>query len=258
MKREKSFTLIELLVVIAILGLLSSFVLVAMRGSREKAEVAKLLQYSSSIKHVLGADVILELNFEGAEDDGVVDDSSGYDNTCSIDGNENYEDNSISELGKSFSFDGSTLIKVDNLSGLTDSVTVEFWFNPSALNNNDLLVFYEFNCSLSYLNGELVFATSKGSVVSSFSNLNEWSHIVGTFNKGETKLFINTEEKASGSFDSYSFQVANLDIGGYRWGAGYEIDGKMDNLRIYSKALSSAEIKKHYVEKAKEKGIAVK
>ncbi len=39
--KNKSFTLIELLVVIAVIGLLSSIVLVSMRGARDKAKVAK-------------------------------------------------------------------------------------------------------------------------------------------------------------------------------------------------------------------------
>jgi len=47
--RKKGFTLIELLVVIAIIGLLSSIVLVSIKGAREKAKIAKARQEVNTI-----------------------------------------------------------------------------------------------------------------------------------------------------------------------------------------------------------------
>ena len=47
--KNKGFTLIELLVVIAVIGLLSSIVLVSMKGTREKARVAKTQQEIDAI-----------------------------------------------------------------------------------------------------------------------------------------------------------------------------------------------------------------
>jgi len=47
--RQKSFTLIELLVVIAVIGLLSSIVLVSLKGVREKAKIAKTKEQIDTI-----------------------------------------------------------------------------------------------------------------------------------------------------------------------------------------------------------------
>ncbi|MDO8436136.1 MAG: type II secretion system protein, partial [bacterium] len=54
-KKKKAFTLIELLVVIAIIGLLASIILVSLKGTREKARIAKSLDFSQRINHALGA-----------------------------------------------------------------------------------------------------------------------------------------------------------------------------------------------------------
>jgi len=81
--KNKSFSLIELLVVIAIIGLLASIILVSLKGVREKAEIAKGLEFSQSIQHALGADAVGIWSFD--EDSGsTANDNSGYGNSGTL------------------------------------------------------------------------------------------------------------------------------------------------------------------------------
>jgi len=52
MKRRQGFTLIELLVVIAIIGILSSIVLVSLRGAQDKAKDARITSDLSQVRTV--------------------------------------------------------------------------------------------------------------------------------------------------------------------------------------------------------------
>lgn len=74
------FTLIELLVVISIIGLLSSVVLAALSGARDKARYASTLQFATANYRAFGASAIGYWNFdEGAGTLGAVpaQDASG-------------------------------------------------------------------------------------------------------------------------------------------------------------------------------------
>ena len=63
MNSKKGFTLIELLVVIAIIGILSSIVLVALRGARSKAKDARLIADMSQARAV--AELVYDGDYNG-------------------------------------------------------------------------------------------------------------------------------------------------------------------------------------------------
>lgn len=61
---KKGFSLIELLVVISVIGLLATFSLVQISGSRENARLAKAKAGSAQMHRAIGDDAVLVWNFD--------------------------------------------------------------------------------------------------------------------------------------------------------------------------------------------------
>jgi prepilin-type N-terminal cleavage/methylation domain-containing protein len=139
MKRfnKKGFTLIELLVVISIISLLSSIVIASLNEARDKARIAKALQFDAHIKNALGSEIIEEWNFDGS-----INDITGNGNTVfNISGSPTYI---TSIRGQGLNLNGSTWIGVDDYPSKTklgdhDSYAVSLWFKTSIKNNNQTI-----------------------------------------------------------------------------------------------------------------------
>lgn len=80
---------------------------------------------------------------------------------------------------------------------------------------------------------------------------NTWYHIAGTFDGSKLSIYINGSLDSSLNFVGTIGTPAsyNLAIGGLGYSpANYNINGKIDEVRIYSEALVAGEIQKHYAE----------
>ena len=273
MKKQKSFTIIELLVVIAIIGIIASIVLVATRSVREKARIAKGLQFSSSVHHALGAYAVGIWDFDDQANP--TSDASGYGNHGTLNNfsANPWTDDTPSQKGYALSFDGNDDYVSHSTQGISSTVgTLEGWVNPDvaypwsfwqthdAIGQNWL----DWISMFMHSSGTFYFRMGDGGSCCSndvtFSNTEipagKWSHLAFTWGGATMKVYVNGKVVASRTNAIFQSVVDP----GARIGFGHSksMNGYIDNLRVYSEALTSAQIRKLYVEGAKEKGLVIK
>ncbi|MDC0920975.1 immunoglobulin domain-containing protein [Opitutales bacterium] len=175
---------------------------------------------------------------------------------------------STGKIGGALSFDGvddRVNLPHNTLNGQID-VTVSFWFLESQ-NNTDHHHFIS-AASTTQSNRFLLGVNSDGEfnyndndssdikrIVYQYSeSLTNWSHIVLTRSISGAKLFIEGSLKTNESFANTHFNIAQngLWIGGDQdsvgggWSTTQQLNGLLDDLRIYDRALSAAEVKALY------------
>lgn len=253
---NKGFTLIEILVVVAIIGLLASIVLVALKESRDRAEMAKNLNFASQVHHALGAYAAGIWDFNNN-----LNDSSGYNNNGSCTFCPAFIDNTPSGEGWALNFRGSEYVDLANLpvnASAGAKTTVEFWMYWKGGDSQMPLgwqgvydLWLRANC--------FGFNTGQGNVlgVSSIGLENRWVHVVAVFYNGvpsseNNALYINGEEKniwaCLGTTSASKSVTPQLRISGYASGGGYRLSGYIDDFRIYNSELTSAQVEKLYTE----------
>jgi len=190
----------------------------------------------------------------------VATDSSGYGNHGTVYGDATWVDG---KYGKALSFDGTNdYVEILNDSTLnfsaSDSFSVSFWFKGNMPSDYPNLVdkcthapYAGYVCSLRTITGYCWFqiADGKGNTPYVSNNINvcddAWHHIVMVRDVASDKIRIytdggNTQSATDTTADSLS-NTRSLWIG-RNWIRSQTIEGTVDEVRIYNRVLSTAEI----------------
>jgi hypothetical protein len=123
------------------------------------------------------------------------------------------------------------------------ALTVSVWIKPLATESGKHWLEYGDGASTFSLEGSTSvasFYTNNGSAISTSLTVGAWNHIVLMMDGTNKKIFKNGVEVASTAFSSALTNGSLFRIGGR--GATRNTNSDFDDLRIYSRALSSAEI----------------
>jgi len=176
------------------------------------------------------------------------------------------------KVGKASYFQGTTVYaEANNESNFdferTDPFSISFWFNPSSSYTYSFPgIFYKQNSSIGYqvwyenVNEYMRFDIQSGSTyriqvatANGTMRKDTWQHVVATYdgssNASGTKIYVNginmpltIIDNDLGTNSILNNQAPRIGLGsGFDWFKGY-----LDNLKVYSKELSSAEIAWEY------------
>ncbi len=258
---KKAFTLIELLVVVAVLALLASIVFSNLGGAREGARISNALSFQSQIHSLLGSDLVGWWNFN-EESGTTARDISGYDNHGTIVG-ATYVDGVPGTGGSALEFDGvGDYVEISNPLINDGLFTITSWFKLNASKPEATLLegigrgmhlAWPSNQRMLFYYGSELYVYSKNN-----NHFDEkWHHVAFVIEydnnnplDSSLQIFIDGIDETnyrSFSTDRFGIFKDNLRIS-YPESVGGYINGLIDDVRIYSRALTAQEIQTLYVQ----------
>jgi len=258
MDKRKSFTLIELLVVIVIIGILAGVIMISTSSSIDKANFAKAQAFSSTVQNELLSNLVSEWTFDEPEVSGKTLDSWGNNDGTVV--GPDYVSQSSKECvsGGCYNFvavnvDYIMVNDSDDIDRL-DEITISVWVKNDPTSSGTQMVLEKSPSGTTGYN-LLTYGNFQGRIypssIASSKNVrdNLWHHCVMK-NKSltnEWNLYVDGSIVASQNGVSVLESDQPLYIGTRAAGGSLNYDGLIDEVRIYNKALSSAQIKQNYI-----------
>jgi prepilin-type N-terminal cleavage/methylation domain-containing protein len=272
---KQAFTLIELLVVIAIIGILSGLIVVSMSGVTQKANIAKAQVFSNSLRNSLMLNLVSEWKFDqifGSSAPYTISDSwsggnigtlmNGASNACSFTGTLSCPQPVTSGClsGNCLFFDGvNDYVNCGSSSSLTivNNFTISIWINTTNKNTkqgiwNSTEYSLEIGDNVGGAGGIAQIAMLQvGIGGAGITNNNVittgWHHIAYIKNgAGATsKIYLDGVDLFLTN-SSFNWSSSGTNYIGYRAASLYPFSGNIDDIRIYSAAISAYQIKEQY------------
>ncbi len=163
--------------------------------------------------------------------------------------------------GTALSFDTSNYIAAERVTAVTDNWTISAWVNPASLPQNTAMIFYNGSDQGGYgivlgpaanssefggLYGQVVWIGSGYSLPSA----NTWYHLVMVRDSGTAKFYVNGVQTANTSNSNPLAVAGCLSIAEQYDNCsspkGRRFNGKIDDVRIYDRALTAADVQGLY------------
>lgn len=255
---NRGFTLIELLVVIAIIGLLASIVLASLGSARDNARIAAGKAFDGNLYRSMP--LAGEWRFD--ESSGPALDTSGSNNNGSL-SNASYVEG---VYGNALSFNGTnSYVNVPHHGSqlTTGGLTIAAWIRPSGLGGNNVGRIVDKSTGTSGHNGYAFYLSTDRSLRLNVNNggavappnglyqFGEWTHVAATIQaNGSVVVYVNGARVGTGTTGALSgITTTNpLRIGNRSNATDRAFNGRIDNVRIYSQALTASEVGKLYAE----------
>ncbi|MDD5013214.1 MAG: prepilin-type N-terminal cleavage/methylation domain-containing protein [Candidatus Pacebacteria bacterium] len=267
----KSFTLIEIMIVVLTISILSSIIYVASGGIRERGEFAKVLMFSEKISSSLAENAVGDWSLDEATGSNVYD-SSGNENNGTLSGTYSWE----TEKGTCVSGNCLTFnlgrVYINNLTSLSDSMTFSGWFKKTTSTWASIAFLGKRNSTTGWMlyrnSGDTTgyfrwyshYVTTLDAVSAYHAwpgiynlSVGKWYHILVTRNEtGSTKIYLDSKlisnydppaDFSHWSTNNYGVSIGSERAGSTSWSS---TEAQMDEMRIYDRFLSNAQIKEQY------------